>query len=71
MIRLETLAHPNSGLTMVRVKIYGIAWRRTPFSADRPRKICEYGAPDAESVSKAQSEAGNPFHCVWLGMVIE
>ncbi len=53
------------------LEIHGVAWRRSLFSVDRLRMICEYDAPDAESVRKAQREAGNPFDRVWLGTVIE
>ncbi|MGA7329336.1 MAG: nickel-binding protein [Rhodomicrobium sp.] len=51
--------------------IYGVAWRRSLLSADRLRMVCEYDAPDAESVRKAQREAGNQFERVWVGSVIE
>jgi len=51
--------------------IYGISWRRSLLSTDRLRMICEYDAPDAESVRKAQREAGNQFNRVWVGNVIE
>ncbi|MEI6534895.1 MAG: nickel-binding protein [Verrucomicrobiaceae bacterium] len=51
--------------------IYGVAWRRSLLSADRLRMICQYDAPDAESVRKVQREAGNSFDHVWAGSVIE
>jgi hypothetical protein len=53
------------------LEIYGVAWRRSLFSADRLRMICQYEAPDAESVRKVQREAGNGFDRVWAGSVIE
>lgn len=51
--------------------MYGVAWRRSLFSADRLRMICQYEAPDAESVRKVQREAGNSFDRVWAAEVIE
>ena len=51
--------------------LYGVAWRRSILSADRSRMVCQYEAPDAESVRKVQREAGNVFDRVWPGNVIE
>jgi hypothetical protein len=51
--------------------LYGVAWRRSVLSVDRLRMVCEYEAPDAESVRKVQREAGNSFERVWPGSVIE
>jgi hypothetical protein len=51
--------------------LYGVAWRRSVLSVDRLRMVCEYEAPDAESVRKVQREAGNSFERVWHGSVIE
>jgi hypothetical protein len=51
--------------------IYGVEWRRSLFSSDGLRMICQYEAPDAESVRKVQREAGNGFERVWAGNVIE
>jgi hypothetical protein len=51
--------------------IYGVEWRRSLLSADGLRMICQYEAPDAESVRKVQREAGNGFDRVWAGSVIE
>ena len=53
------------------LNVYGVAWKRSLFSNDRLRMICEYDAPDAESVRKVQREAGNGFDSVWPGEVIE
>jgi len=50
---------------------YGVIWRRSILSADRLRMVCQYEAPDAESVRKVQREAGNAFERVWPGNVIE
>jgi len=51
--------------------MYNVTWRRSLLSADRLRMVCEYDAPDAESVRKVQREAGNAFERVWAGQVIE
>jgi hypothetical protein len=51
--------------------VYGVAWRRSLLSVDRLRMVCEYEAPDLESVRKVQREAGNQFDRVWAGEVIE
>ena len=50
---------------------YGVTWRRSLFSTDRMRMICEYDGPDAESVRRVQREAGNLFDRAWPGEVIE
>jgi hypothetical protein len=51
--------------------IYSVVWRRSLLSSDGLRMICQYDAPDAESVRKVQREAGNAFDRVWPGSVIE
>ena len=51
--------------------VYSVAWRRSVLSEDRLRMVCEYEAPDAESVRRVQREAGNDFERVWVGNVIE
>jgi hypothetical protein len=51
--------------------MYNVAWRRSLLSSDRLRMVCEYEAPDAESVRKVQREAGNEFERVWVAEVIE
>ena len=50
---------------------YGVTWRRSVLSTDRLRMICEYEAPDAESVRRVHREAGNSFDRAWPGEVIE
>jgi Nickel responsive protein SCO4226-like len=40
-------------------------WVRSYFSADRTRIICEFEAPDAESVRDALRIANVPFDRVW------
>jgi SAM-dependent methyltransferase len=44
-------------------------WRRSSLSADRLRMICEFEAPDAESVREAMRGAGIPFERVWPAQV--
>lgn len=50
---------------------YGVAWKRSLVSADRKRMVCEYEAPDAETLRRIQREAGAQFDRVWVGEVIE
>jgi hypothetical protein len=45
--------------------LYRVRWIRSYWSADRRRMICEYEAPDAESVRAAQQEAQARFDRVW------
>jgi hypothetical protein len=49
---------------MRRVKLL-----RTFLSCDRLRMICEYLAPDAESVREANTQAGLPFERIWTAQV--
>ena len=43
--------------------------RRSLVSQDRRRMICEYDAPDAESVRQVQRQAEGPFESVWIADV--
>jgi hypothetical protein len=43
---------------------------RSTVSHDGLRMICEYLAPDAESVRQANELAGLPFERVWSGKVL-
>jgi hypothetical protein len=47
------------------LKARGCAWKRSYVSSDRTRMICDYEAPDAESVREACRSAGHPFTSVW------
>ena len=47
-----------------------VTHRRTLLSQDRQRAICEYDAPDAESVRRVQREAEGPYESVWAADVI-
>jgi SAM-dependent methyltransferase len=44
-------------------------WRRSSLSSDRLRMVCEFEAPDAESVREAMRNAGVPFDRVWTANV--
>jgi len=46
-------------------EIHSITWKRSVLSIDRRRGICEYDAPDAETVRRVQLEAGIPFDRIW------
>src|SRR5262245_12665215 len=45
------------------------AWVRSYLSTDRKRSVCEFEAPDAESVREALRLAGVPFDRVWSAEV--
>ena len=51
--------------------IYNVAWRRSLIAADRMRMVCEYEAPDSETVRKVQREAGAQFDRIWSADVVE
>ena len=51
--------------------IYRVTWKRSLLSDDRRRMICEYEAPDAESVRRVQRQADAEFERVWTAEVIE
>lgn len=53
------------------LSLYQVTWRRSVIAADRKRMICEYEAPDAETVRKIQREAAAEFDRVWAADVIE
>jgi hypothetical protein len=40
-------------------------WMRSYLSADRKRMVCEFEAPDAQSVREAYRTAGVVFERVW------
>jgi hypothetical protein len=45
------------------------AWRRSSLSKDRLRVVCEFEAPDAESVREAYRLSGVPFERIWAADV--
>ncbi|MFL5288038.1 MAG: DUF4242 domain-containing protein [Rhodopila sp.] len=54
-----------------RKEIHSITWKRSVMSRDRRRGICEYEAPDAETVRRVQLEAGIPFDRIWAAELHE
>jgi hypothetical protein len=46
-------------------------WMRSYFSNDRRRMICEFEAPDAQSIRDAYHSAGAPFQKVWSGQLFK
>lgn len=48
------------------LKAYQVVWKRTVVSADRRRLVCEYEAPDTETVRRIQHEAGAQFDRIWI-----
>ena len=44
---------------------------RSYFSKDRRRMICEYEAPDAESVRQVQRTAQLPFDRIWAAKIFD
>ena len=52
-------------------KMHRVRHLRSVISADGCRVICEFEAPDAESVRRAQNEAGLPYESVWTAQVFE
>jgi hypothetical protein len=53
------------------LELYGVRWIRSRFSADRRRMICEYEAPDAQSVRDVQNSAQASFDRVWAAEILE
>ncbi len=51
--------------------VYNVTWKRSLIATDRKRMVCEYEAPDAETVRKVQREAAAEFDRVWVGDVVE
>jgi Protein of unknown function (DUF4242) len=50
--------------------IHRVTYVRSLLSQDRRRMICEFEAPDAESVRRVQREAEAPFDSVWVADVL-
>jgi hypothetical protein len=44
-------------------------WRRSSLAIDKLRMVCEFEAPDAESVREAFRTAGIPYERVWTADV--
>jgi hypothetical protein len=60
-----SLQRGESCMTMYRVRFL-----RTNLSRDGLRMICEYEAPDAESVRLVQQRLGMAFERVWTATVL-
>ena len=82
MIRVvveRTVAAPQTDADMASVAdreraclgIYRVTWKRSLLSDDRRRMICEYEAPDAESVRRVQRQAEADVDRIWTAEVIE
>jgi len=75
----RNFAEPQSDADMAAVanrersclEIHRVTWKRSLLSQDRRRLVCEYEAPDAESVRRVQREADAVFDRIWLAQVIE
>jgi hypothetical protein len=44
-------------------------WRRSSLAMDKLRMVCEFEAPDAESVREAFRTAGIPYERAWTADV--
>jgi hypothetical protein len=64
LARVEDRLAPCSGM-------HGVVWKRSVVSVDRRHMICEYEAPDAETVRQVQREAGASFDFIWSGEIME
>ena len=50
--------------------MHRVTFIKTYFSIDKKRMICQYNAPDAESVRQAQRAAQMPFTHVWACQIL-
>ena len=50
---------------------HNVHWIRSMMSRDRSRVICEFEAPDAETVRRSFRKVGLPFVRVWTVEVLE
>jgi hypothetical protein len=50
--------------------IYGVTYLRSLLSQDRQRMMCEYDAPDVESVRRVQMQAEGPYDRVWAATIL-
>ena len=51
------------------LELRGARWMRSYLTQDERRAICEFEAPDAESVREAFRSAGQPFDRAWVASV--
>lgn len=52
-----------------RLDVQGGRWLRSYYSKDRKRCICEFLAPDVESVREAWEASGMPADQIWSAQV--
>ena len=52
-------------------QLHGVRHLRTVLSRDGRRAICEYEAPDAESVRIANLKVGSSFERIWSAGLVE
>lgn len=50
---------------------HNVHWIRSCMSRDRTRVICEFEAPDTETVRKSFRKAGLPFARIWAVDIIK
>lgn len=53
------------------LEAHGVTWIRSQVSVDGQRTLCEFEAPDAESVRIASNETSISYQCVWVSKVID
>ncbi len=53
------------------LEAYRVRPLRSWVSEDGRYILCEYDAPDAESVQRAQEQAGMPFTRIWAATAVE
>ena len=47
------------------IEVRNGAWRRSAMAVDRLRVVCEFEAPDADSVREAYRVSGVPYERIW------
>ena len=52
-------------------KAHNVLWIRSMMSRDRSRVICEFEAPDAETVRRSFRKVGLPFARIWTVDILE
>jgi len=53
------------------LEIRDAIWCRSYISGDKKRVVCEFEAPDAESVREAMRASGMPFERVWNATLVQ
>ncbi len=51
------------------IEVRNGAWRRSAMAVDRLRVVCEFEAPDADSVREAYRVSGVPYERIWTANV--